>query len=641
MFDGLPGGGTHRVDRAVRLLSEQIKSEIRERLDMVALVSEYVPLTKRGSNHVGLCPFHAEKSPSFSVSAGNKFYYCFGCHESGDAFTFLMRLEGLSFPRAARVLAERTGVAIPDDERPEDEAERRARIERERQLAMMEEACRFYEAQLERADAGAQLAQAELEARGIRPETARRFRLGYAPHAWDSLSAHLTHKRFALEDAEAVGLIGRRRSGDGHYDRFRGRLMFPIRELGGHVIAFSGRLLAPIPGSPPRSDAAGPEPKYVNSSEGPLYSKGSVLYGLHEGRVEVRRGGWALLCEGNFDLLALHQAGFGNALAPMGTAFTPTQAKLLARFAQRVTLMFDGDAAGAKAARAAFPLLQQHGLRGLVAQLPRGQDPDSYLRARGPEDLGKVVASAQGIVEYLIDSAAERAGTSTADQAAAIEELAPVLRSIVSPVEMELLLERVAQRFGLRDAASVRRQLQRPSLRAPAPKNPAIEQNSALAQAPAHVRLPKLQSELLSILLDRPALFATQHASQLESLLTSPELRQIYDAASVACRHTGAFEPLQLLSMLSDGGRTDAGTLAWLKERLALQLYRDRSDAEETLTKGLRLLARQELDRRRRSLLQEFAEAKRNGDDERANELLKQQLEVDRERSRLAKSEAS
>jgi DNA primase len=620
------------------LLPDEIITEIRERLDMVALVGEYVPLVKRGSNHVGLCPFHAEKSPSFNVSAQNKFFHCFGCKESGDGLSFLMRLEGLSFPQAVRLLAERLGVEIPDGDRAEDAAERRARAQRERLLAINEEACRFYEAQLQ-AHPSARIAHQELEQRGIRAETATRFRLGFAQHAWDALSLHLSRKGLSLSDAEAVGLVARRRSGDGHYDRFRGRLMFPVRELGGSVIAFSGRILPEVdtPGAGPqgaRRDSGMVEPKYVNSPDGPLYNKGHVLYGLHEGRVDVRRSGWALVCEGNFDLLALNQAGFGNAMAPMGTAFTAAQGKLLARFAQRVTLLFDGDSAGRKAVRAAFPLLQQHGLRSLVAELPKGEDPDSFLRKRGAEELGRLIANARGIVEYLIDAAAEQAGPSASERAAAIEELAPMLRTVVSPVEMELFLERVAQRFALPNTAAVRRELQRGGAREQALRSTRPESNSELAQAAAHVRLPRLQTDLLGILLDRPALFATDHASQLEALLTSPELRQVFQAAGAAFRATGAVDAPSLLSTLSDNG-----ALSWLKERLALQLYLERSDAEETLMKGLRALAKQELDAKRRRLMQEFAEAKRSGDSERANELMKQQLSVDRERSRLTKSE--
>ncbi len=596
---------------------------------MVTLVGEYVHLTKRGSNHVGLCPFHAEKTPSFNVSAANKFFHCFGCKESGDAFSFVMRMEGVGFPQAARLLAERVGLELPELERTEDAAERRARARRERLVALMEDACAFYEQQL-REHPHAQLARAELERRGVSAETARRFRLGYAPHAWDALAGHLAGKGHAPAEAEAVGLIARRREGNGHYDRFRGRLMFPVRELSGGVLAFSGRSLAAPGGEPPPAH----EPKYLNSPEGPLYSKGNVLYGLHEARVEVRRHGWAILCEGNFDLLALHQAGFGNALAPMGTAFTAAQAKLLGRFAQRVTLLFDGDAAGAKAVRAAHPLLQQHALRGSVAQLPPGQDPDSYLRGHGAEALQRLLAGAQGIVEYLIDEAAAQAGSSAAERAAAIDGLAPVLETVTSAVEMELFYERVAQRFGLPDMSSVRRQLRRGPSHPRGSERAAPPANSALAQAPDYVRLPRPQGELLGVLLDRPSLLASDYARQLEGVLTSPELGAVLKAAAAAVQESGALDLSALFSALSE-----SPALPWLKERLALQLYRDRDDAEEVLQKGIRKLAKERLDRERVQLMREISDARRSGDDERAIRLTKQRDELGRSAHGLLRRE--
>jgi DNA primase len=602
------------------LLPDGVISEIRERVDMVTLVGEYVRLTKRGANHVGLCPFHAEKTPSFNVSAANKFYHCFGCKESGDAFSFVMRMEGVSFPQAARSLAERVGVEIPDQDRAEDVAERRERAQRERLHALMDEACRFYELQLSE-HATARIARAELERRGVTDETAARFRLGYAPHGWDALATHLARKdRALLPDAEAVGLIARRRDASGFYDRFRGRLMFPIRELGGSVLAFSGRILAGVNGEPPADN----EPKYVNSPEGPLYSKGNVLYGLHEARVEVRRNGWALLCEGNFDLLALHQAGFGNALAPMGTAFTAAQAKLLGRFAQRVTLLFDGDAAGAKAVRAAYPLLQQQGLRGTVAELPRGEDPDSFLRGQGAAGLQRLLAGAQGIVEYLIDSAAQQAGVSASERAASIQGLVPVLRAVENSVEMELFLERVAQRFALPDTAAVRRELRRNSTPAPTNKDPREHKHSELAEQAAYVRLPRLQTELLGVLLDRPALFATEYASQLEGLLTSAPLRGVFGAAVAAVQENGALDITALSSALSENA-----ALPWVKERLALQTYRDRDDAEQVLRNGIPLLAKK-LAEQERELAKQILEARRQGDDEGAVRLTKQRDELRR-----------
>jgi DNA primase len=602
------------------LLPDGVISEIRERVDMVTLVGEYVRLTKRGANHVGLCPFHAEKTPSFNVSAANKFYHCFGCKESGDAFSFVMRMEGVSFPQAARTLAERVGVEIPDQDRAEDAAERRERARRERLQALMEEACRFYELQLSE-HATARIARDELERRSIAGETATRFRLGYAPHGWDALAAHLARKdRALLPDAETVGLIARRRDGSGFYDRFRGRLMFPIRELGGSVLAFSGRILVGVNGELPADN----EPKYVNSPEGPLYSKGNVLYGLHEARVEVRRNGWALLCEGNFDLLALHQAGFGNALAPLGTAFTAAQAKLLGRFAQRVTLLFDGDAAGAKAVRAAYPLLQQQGLRGTVAELPKGEDPDSFLRANGAPGMQRLVAGAQGIVESLIDSAAQQAGASAAERAAAIQSLIPVLRAVENSVEMELFLERVAQRFALPDTAAVRRELRRNSTPAPPNGAPREHKHSELAEQAAYVRLPRLQTELLGVLLDRPALFASEYASQLEGLLTSAPLRGVFRAAVAAIQENGALDITALSSALSENA-----ALPWVRERLALQTYRDRDDAEQVLQNGLPLLAKK-LAEQERELAKQILEARRQGDDEEAVRLTKQRDELRR-----------
>jgi DNA primase len=602
------------------LLPDEVIAEIRDRVDMVALVAEYVRLTKRGSNHVGLCPFHAEKTPSFNVSAANKFFHCFGCKESGDPFAFVMRMEGTTFPQAARSLAERCGVVIPELDRAEDAAEQRERKRREQLCALMEEACKFYQQKL--ADhPHAHVARTELEQRNVQTATAEKFRLGYAPHAWDALGQHLASKGYSAADAETVGLLARRKSGSGHYDRFRGRLMFPVRELGGQVVAFSGRILPPPEGAlTPAPQSDNPEPKYVNSPESPLYHKGDVLFGLHEARVEVRRNGWALLCEGNFDLLALHQAGFGNALAPLGTAFTANQAKLVARFAQRVTLLFDGDAAGQKAVRAACPLLQQTGLRGSVARLPPGQDPDSFARAAGAEGLQRLVHSAQGILEYLIDAAAEQAGASAGERAAALVSLTPLLQAVDSPVEMELYVERAAQRFGLPDTASVRRELRRgQSTQATSPER------RNLAPANQYGKLPGLQREreLLGVLLDRPALFQSPEAARLEGLLGF-ELRTVFGAAASAVQESGALDLSALFSALGDHSE-----LAWVKERLALQTYRDRDDFEEALRNGIQLLIK-ERPEQERGLKQQILEARRSGVDELAVRLTRQREELRR-----------
>ena len=594
---------------------------------MVALVGEYVRLTKRGANHVGLCPFHAEKTPSFNVHGGNKFFHCFGCKESGDPFAFVMRMEGQSFPQAARVLADRCGVVIPEQDRGEDVAEQRERKHREQLQAVQEEACRFYQRQLHEHPHAA-IARAELEQRNVNKETAERFRLGYAPHAWDALALHLASKGFTAADAETVGLLARRKSGTGHYDRFRGRLMFPVRELGGQVVAFSGRILPAPEGTPPsRSDS--PEPKYVNSPESPLYHKGDVLFGLHEGRVEVRRNGWALMCEGNFDLLALHQAGFGNAVAPLGTAFTTAQAKLIARFAQRVTLLFDGDAAGLKAVHAACPLLQQYGLRGAVARLPPGQDPDSYARSAGVEGLQRLVQNAQGMIEFLIDSAAEHAGESASDRAAALAGLVPTLRAVESPVEMEMYVARAVQRFDLPGPAPILRELRRGQFSGTAQANSAASSPRSpghdLATSPRSGKLPALQREreLLGVLLEYPALLRRPEAARLEGLL-STELRRVFEAAAGALQESGALDVTALFSALGDSAELD-----WVKERLARQTILNGEKLEMGLQSGIELLIKSRAEQQR-GLTAEILEARRNGNDELADRLTRQREELRR-----------
>jgi DNA primase len=610
-----------RASGAAFLIPDQVIGDIRERVDIVALVGEYVRLVKRGNSYVGLCPFHAEKTPSFHVSVPNKFFHCFGCKESGDAFAFLMRIDGVPFPQAARTLAERAGVEIAEVEREEDVAQRRARERLERLAAVMDDACTFYEQQL-RSAKPPHPARAELEKRNVSEESVARFRLGYAPASWDALTNYLRGKNASLADAEEVGLIARRREGSGHYDRFRNRLMFPVRELAGRVVAFSGRALPGPNGEPPSET----EPKYMNSPETALYHKGSVLFGLHEARVDVRRHGWAIVCEGNFDLLALHQAGFAQSVAPLGTAFTSQQAKLLKRFCERVVLLFDGDSAGRKAVRAAFPLLQEHGLRGSVARLPAGEDPDSFLRVHGAEGLSRLVTDAQGIVEHLIDDARERAGESAADHAGAIESLGPVLASVTNTVELELHLERVARRFALPNSAAVRRHLRARVETAAAPnRNASLP---PLAPGTDRVKLPQLETErlVLGALLDRPALFASAEAERLPGLLTSPELLGVFRAAQAAVQENGELELSALFSALESNT-----ALPWVKERLARAPTDGGDDeAKELLQRSLPKLAKDMYQRVFPRLQSSILEARRNGDEARALELTKQLDELRR-----------
>jgi DNA primase len=618
------------------LFADEFIAEVRDRTDIVGLIGEYVELKQRGANFVGLCPFHNEKTPSFNVRRDRQFYHCFGCQESGDALAFVMRLEGLSFPEAARNLAERAGIAIPETDERDNVEQRRAREQVERLIAVNEESTAFYAAQLKEHPAR-DYAQRALDGRGIQAATIEQFRLGYAPAGWDALTSHLQRRGYALADAELLGLVLRRRDQGGYYDRFRHRLLFPITDQHGRVVAFSGRLLEPIetPGSGGK-DAARDEPKYVNSPETPVYRKGALLFGLHQARVEIRRNGWAVLCEGNFDLVALHQAGFRNAVAPLGTAFTEQQARLLRRFAQRVTLLFDADNAGRKAVQAAYSLLRKAELAARVATLPEGTDPDSFLRAHGAAALTQLVDGASGIVEHLIDAAAERAGPSAAERAAAIAALGPVVAAVGNPVEIELYIERIAQRFSISDLRVVKEQLRqgvrsggvvRPIREGANGAEPAHAGESRattkVASAQGRVKLPQLQSELVGALLDKPALFGSEYAENLKELLTVAELQAIFTAAAAQVADRGTLDAPRLLAQLAGNQ-----ALAWLQERLSVETYSDDAQAEQVLRRGIPFLAKQNIESELPRLAQRIQLARQRGDESEAIALTRQRHEL-------------
>lgn len=412
------------------MISPETIALVKERTDLVALVAENVKLTRRGRSFVGLCPFHQEKTPSFHVNAERGFFHCFGCKESGGAVDFLIKTEGYTFPEAIRVLAERAGIEIvetaTDQEKREASAARKAKDDL---YAVNNAAAIFFERCLRGSAAHplAHHARAELERRGLPVpdrndavgedarvgDTLQAFRVGYAPFGWDGLVSYLKQQGISHGAAERVGLLVPRSSGSGHYDRFRHRLMFAVSDVMGRVIAFSGRALPePSPEELTSLRIQGPatQPdqapaKYINSPESPIYTKGEHLFGLHQARQAIRQAGEAIMVEGNFDVVSLHARGVGTAVAPLGTAFTAAQAKLLKRFAPSVIVLFDGDNAGRKATRAARVPCREGGLDAKVALLPKGVDPDDYARQHGKDGLERVLKNARGMRQYLLEDA--------------------------------------------------------------------------------------------------------------------------------------------------------------------------------------------------------------------------------------------
>ncbi len=343
--------------------------EIRAAVDIVDVVSDYVQLKRSGSRYKGLCPFHQEKTPSFSIDPDKNLYYCFGCGAGGDVFTFLQEMEGISFVETARMLAERTGIPLPEDDIDAEQASRTEAI-----YHALRFAGRFFYRQLTQTERG-KPALNYLRQRGIEPATIKRFGLGYAPDAWDALLNAAKEKQIEPEILEDAGLIIERNDSSGYYDRYRDRVIFPIFSHVGKVLGFGGRIL----------DDAADQPKYINSPETRVYHKSKVLYGLRQAKSAIRQQDEALLVEGYTDVIALHQAGIETAVASSGTALTEEQVQTLGRYGKRLVLLYDADEAGARAAVRALHLVLKQGLGAYAVELPEGDDPDSFVQAHGPE----------------------------------------------------------------------------------------------------------------------------------------------------------------------------------------------------------------------------------------------------------------
>ncbi|MBI3827028.1 MAG: DNA primase [Candidatus Rokubacteria bacterium] len=423
--------------------------EIRGATDIVELVGRFVNLRKAGATWKGLCPFHGEKTPSFIVNPRRGIFKCFGCGVGGDAFGFLMRQDKLSFPEAVRALARSANVALPDERRdPADSG-------REELYRVMDLAARFYAETLWK-PASAR-AREYLETRGIDPEVARRFSLGFAPEGWEALLGFMRAERVGAETLETVGLVKPRERGGGHYDAFRGRLIFTIRDLQGRVVAFGGRGLGDE------------QPKYLNSPETPLYTKGNLLYAADLARTTIRAKNRALLVEGYVDCLMAHQHGFTETVAALGTAFTPAQLGTLRRYCEEVITFFDADAAGAKAAERAADLLEPTGagaawginrsgdfggeatFRLKVALLPAGHDPDTFLRTQGAAGFEERIAGARSLLAYALDRAISDPDGATGPRARAnaFARVALMLAKVADAEEAATLSREAAVKLGV------------------------------------------------------------------------------------------------------------------------------------------------------------------------------------------------
>jgi DNA primase len=430
-------------------------SEIKNAADIVDIVSESVLLKKTGKNFSGLCPFHTEKTPSFTVSPDKQIFYCFGCGTGGNVFSFLMKQEGLSFPETARRLAKRYGIDLPI--KPLSSDQKKKISERESLLDINRRAMDFFYQALCRGNAG-QAARSYFEHRGISQKTIDDFKLGYATDSWDRLLNYFTNQQISPAVIEKSGLILPRKNKKGYYDRFRNRIVFPIIDANMQVIGFGGRVL---------DDSL---PKYLNSPETPVYNKGRSLYGIQQAKEKCRSTGTVFIVEGYLDLLALYQHGIENCVATLGTALTSDHVRLLTRYAGRMILVYDSDEAGIRSAQRCIDtfwrehvdfrrqdVFSEEKADTHILVLPAGHDPDSFVFEHGPEAFMKAASNAPGIITFLMNRAVDKHGLSTEGKIRIISELQQSLATINDRVAQALYVKQLSERIGIAESTILER----------------------------------------------------------------------------------------------------------------------------------------------------------------------------------------
>jgi DNA primase len=456
--------------------------EIRDRIDIVHLISEYVALRKAGRNFIGLCPFHKEKTPSFSVRPDKQIFYCFGCGVGGNVFSFLMNINGMTFPEAIRYLAGKTGVILPDPEYHPRSAEQAT--EKEQIYLANKKAAHWFARNL--GSDGAAPVRAYLDERGMGQGLIESFHLGYATDGWSGLRNYFEREKVSAEWIEKAGLIIKGKDGT-YYDRFRGRLMIPIEDTEGRVIAFGGRVM----------DQG--EPKYLNSPESPVYIKGHHLYGLNRSKEFIRKEGYAILVEGYFDFLSLWNAGVHPVVASLGTALTKEQVELLRRYTQKVFITFDADTAGQKALIRSLELFLAADVDAWAVCLPSGYDPDSCVRTLGKERFLEAIDSAQPIETYYLEQVLSGEKTLVGEKNA-VKAAIHLCMSIADPIARNLFLRRISERFGV-DYEILKRQVHDEHKLSPLsePKPQVKTQIDALRN-----QADKLELEIIHLILENP-----------------------------------------------------------------------------------------------------------------------------------------
>ena len=601
-------------------MADNFAQTVKSQVDIVKIIGEYVKLRKTGAqNYSGLCPFHKEKTGSFSVNATHGYFYCFGCHEKGDVFTFVMKMDVISFPEAVRTVATKAGIPLPKREFSSPEEAREAVI-RKQLIDLHEGATQYFEAQLKSATAAR--AREYLTGRGVTAETIAKFRMGFAPDDFndmrDRLKAHFTD-----EAMRASGLFSSSEKNDDGaptgqlYARFRKRIMFPIANEAGKTIAFTARALESV------DDKGRPIAKYINSPETPLYTKGNILFNLDKAKADMRTHDFALLVEGQMDCISVYMAGVKNVLATSGTAFTEMQVRLLSRFTKRVVVNFDPDQAGAAAAEKSISLLTEEGFEVKVIALEGGLDPDRFVREQGIQAYMAALRTAKRHSDYLIDRARQLFPARTAEaKMKAMNFLLPHIRRMPNAIQRAEFVEDAAQKLAI-DSAIIRQEIKQAATHRLESvqmhrHDPASEAERVLLRA---LVLPETDPARA-----RASIELQQHPEWIEGLPAGPLLEALA---------SGPVPQNPLDAAPDDGSR------AMLAQVLASQIDTETVSQQQSRTQPqsmdeqvqhvLHSLELLQLGRRQRELRTATADAERRGDQAMVDRLNIEKMKVDKQ----------
>lgn len=514
------------------MIPEDIINEIKYRNDIETAVSQYVNLKRRGKNLVGLCPFHSEKTPSFTVYPENGSFYCFGCGVGGDVFTFTGLIENLDYMESIKLLAERSGISLPQDGYDDSMQRLKKKI-----YDINRDTARFFHSFL--MSPGGKWALDYLTGRGLTVKTIKHFGLGAAPDSWDALIHHLKEKGYTESDMLAANVIGKSERG-GFYDRFRKRVMFPIINIRGNIVAFSGRAM-------PGDDKQGG--KYVNTSDTPVYKKSENLFGINFAKSVCSER--VILVEGNMDVISLHQAGFENTVAPLGTAFTTEQANLLSRYTKEIVLMLDADAAGQKAVRRASGLLENTGLSVRVVVIPDGKDPDEYIKKNGKERFAALLEGAVSDMEYKLLTAAKDIDLNSEDgRLKYLAAAAEIIAATDDIMTRDIYIGRLSEKYGVSRTALTTRvnELRKRNSRQKQKKEitdiirPKFTKDDINPERRKSVKGTAAEETLIAVLLKNPDFYKIAlDKLPPEKMLTSLN-RRIYETIISVLEHGGSLD---------------------------------------------------------------------------------------------------